>query len=205
MAKIRENSEMEFFKQTTEYTCAASSLLIILHHLKGIPLTKEEEFNIWLRSANLPVRASSIYALAIIAHEHGLKPRIVLEEKEYDYPDYRFKGYTKVDIDEAKFSSKLYAKKARKLGIIIEEKEVTLELVKKELSNNKILMLRINTGSLWGTKSTSRYVVVHNSKEEIRIMDPERGTIIVNNEDLKEAMITLQTKKKRDVRMIVFE
>ena len=196
---------MEFFRQTTEYTCAASSLLIILHHFKGTPLTKEQEFNIWLKSANLPVRASSIYALATIAKEQGLNPRIVLEEKEYDYPDYRFKKYTKTDIDQAKFSSKLHAKKAREKGIIIEEKEVTLEMVKKELNNNKVLMLRINTGALWGTKSTSKYVVAHNSKEGITILDPSKGIIIVNDETLKEAMITLQTKKKRDVRMIVFD
>ncbi len=196
---------MEVYQQTTEYTCAATSLLIVLHHFKGVPLTKEQEFNIWLKSANLPVRASSVYGLAIIAKDHGLNPRIVLEEKEYDYPDYRFKGYTKVEIDEAKYSSKLYAKQAREKGIVIKEHEIGLKDVLSTLDKGKIMILRINAGALRDTKSTSKYVVVYKEGDDLMVVDPRKGLINIDENILQEAMITLQTKKKRDVRMIVFD
>lgn len=196
---------MDAYSQTTEYTCAASSLLMILHQLSGVPLTREQEFAIWQRSVNLPVRASSVYGLAIIAHKHGLQPRVVLEEKEYDYPDYRFKGYTKKEIDEAKFSSRQYAKQAREMGIPIEEREVTFKEIMDELGKNKPILLRLNAGVFRDSKSTSKYVVVFLKEQEIRIMDPRRGEITVDEHMLQDAMVTLQTKKKRDVRMITFD
>jgi hypothetical protein len=38
-----------------------------------------------------------------------------------------------------------------------------------------------------------------------KVMDPRRGELTLTEEVLKDAMITLQTKKKRDVRMITFD
>ncbi len=196
---------MELYRQTTEYTCAACSLLTAIHHfLKDTPLSREMEFNIWQRTANLPVRASSIYGLAIVAKEFGLNPRITLEEKEYDYPDYRFKGYTKKEIDEAKFSSKLYAKKARELNIPIAEREITLKEVIRTLDLGKIILLRVNAGVFRDSKSTSKYVVVFKEDDKYVVGDPRQGLVEITKESLSDSMVTLQSKKKRDVRMIVF-
>ncbi|MFP4524225.1 MAG: peptidase C39 family protein [Candidatus Woesearchaeota archaeon] len=197
---------MEAYRQTTEYTGAAATLLTLLHHYDPeIPLNREEEFRIWHRTANLPVRAPSIYGLALVAQEHGLRPRIVLEEKEYDYPDYRFKGYTKKEVDEAKFSSKLYAKRAEAAGIPVEQREVTLKEVLKTLNASKKLLLRVNAGVFRKTGSTSKYVAVHQKQGVIKAVDPRYGELDVKEEELEEAMATLQTKKKRDVRMIVLD
>ncbi len=197
---------MEVYLQTTEYTCAASALLMIVHHFnRDVPLNREYEFIFWHRTANLPVRASSIYALAVVAKEFGLNPRIVLEEKEYDYPDYRFKRYTKKEIDEAKFSSRIHAKRARELGIPIVEQVITIDDVLKELSDGKILLLRVNAGIFRDTRSTSKYVVVFKDGSDLVIVDPKKGRKVVSVSELEEAMVTLQTKKKRDVRMIVFD
>ena len=198
-------TDMKPYIQTTEYTGAAAALLTILHHHDPeVPLNREQEFTIWQHSANLPVRASSIYALALIAKQHGLRPRIVLEEREYDYPDYRFKGYTKKEIDEAKYSSKLHAKKAAAQDVPIEQREVTLKDVTTALDAGKTIMLRLNAGILRNTGSTSKYVVAYKD-DHIKAIDPKHGELAVDEETLDEAMRTLQTKKKRDVRMIVFD
>jgi hypothetical protein len=194
---------MKFYNQTTEYTCAASSLLIILNHFKNWDLKKENEFKIWMKTAILPVRASSIYGMAVLAKKQGLNPSIVLGEKEYDYPDYRFKRYTKKDIDEAKFTSKLHSKEARELNIPIEEKTFSINEVKNLLNQNKILLLRVNAGVLRDSKSTSKYVVVFNDKG-YKIIDPKRGFMDIDLKTLENAMTTLETKKKRDQRMIIF-
>lgn len=197
---------MEAYNQTTEYTGAAATLLALLHHYDPeVPLNREQEFRIWHQTANLPVRAPSIYGLALVAKEHGLRPRIVLEEKEYDYPDYRFKGYTKKEVDEAKFSSKIHAKKAEAAGIPVEQREVTLQEVKKTLEAGKNLMLRVNAGVFRNTGSTSKYIAVHKEKDTLKVLDPKYGELTVTEEELEEAMTTLQTKKKRDVRMIILD
>jgi len=195
---------MDAYRQTTEYTGAAATLLTLLHYYDPeIPLNREQEFAIWHRTANLPVRAPSIYGLAIVAKEHGLRPRIVLEEKEYDYPDYRFKGYTKKEVDEAKFSSKLYAKQAEAAGIPVEQREVTLKEVLDTLGTGKKLLLRVNAGVFRNTGSTSKYVAVHKERGLLKAIDPKYGELDVKEEEVEEAMTTLQTKKKRDVRMII--
>lgn len=197
---------MKPYKQTTEYTCAASSLLSILHYFDPeVKLTTDMEFNIWQKSANLPTRASSIYALALIAKEYGLSPSIYLEEKEYDYPDYRFKGYTKKEIDQAKFSSKLYAKRARQNNIPITEKTVTIDDVNKELDKKRIIILRVNAGIFRDSASTAKYIAMQKKNDQYFIIDPRVGKKQVTQEQIQQAMKTLQTKKKRDVRMIVFK
>lgn len=197
---------MEEYRQTTEHTCAASSLLMVLHHLIKLPMTVEEEYKIWHASANLPVRASSVYALAIVAKQHGLSPRIVLEEKEYDYLDYHFKGYTKNEIDEAKYSSRLYARQAHELGIPIVQREVTIDEVMSILVKGNIVLLRVNVGVLRDAANHSRYVVAFQDEGEdlFTIIDPQHGASEIDADKLEECMVTLQTKKKRDVRMIVF-
>lgn len=182
-------------------------MAVINHFNPEFKLSRDNEFIIWQSTANLPVRASSIYGLAIFAKEQGLKPSVVLGEKEYDYPDYRFKGYTKKEIDEAKFSSKLYSKKARELGIKVEEREFDFKEVKGLVKKGKVLMLRLNEGALRETGSTSKYVVVHdynNAKKEFSLMDPKQGLVTASEDLLREAFETLESKKKRDHRMIVF-
>ncbi len=196
---------MKTYIQTTEYSTAASSLMLIINHFKPeFQVCKENEFRIWRDTVNLPTRASSIYGLAIFAKKQGLNPKIVLEEKEYDYPDYRFKRYTKNEINEAKYFSKLYHKEARELGVEIVQREFDLEFVKELLKEGRVLLLRVNAGALRDSKSTSKYVVVYNYKGFFSMVDPAQGKITVGEEKLREAFETLVTKKKRDHRMIVF-
>ncbi|MFH1649956.1 MAG: peptidase C39 family protein [Candidatus Woesearchaeota archaeon] len=196
---------MKPYLRTTEFTTAASSLLMVLNHFnESFELNRENEFRIWMASANLPVRASSIYGLAVFAKKNGLNPKLVMGEKEYDYPDYRFKAYTKREIDEAKFTSRLFAKECRDMDIPIEEREFDLAEVKRLVQDGHIVLLRINAGTLREKKSTSNYVVVFDYEGGYAIMDPVQGKIIVDEKLLDEAFHTLQTKKKRDPRMVVF-
>lgn len=196
---------MQPYLQTTSFTTAACGLMMIInHHDPQFELSKENEHRVWIATANLPVRASSIYALAALARERGLTPRIVLGEREYDYPDYRFKRYTKKEIDEAKFTSKLHAKRARELGVPIEERHFDLEEVKRLASAGHQLLLRVNAGVLREERSTSNYVVVYRYRERFSLIDPRQGRLILDEAILDEAFKTLQSKKKRDPRMIVF-
>ena len=198
---------MKFYRQTTEYTSAASSLLMVLHHLKDVALSAEEEFSIWHASANLPVRASSVYGLALVAAKHGLSPRLVLEEREYDYPDYLADRYSKKEVDAAKFSSRLYAKRAQEAGIPLDQREVTIDTVLRELGKGRIVLLRLNVGPLRKGEDHSRYVVTYQVEGEdlFTIMDSLFGPSEVDADVLEACMASLHARKGRDVRMIVFD
>ncbi len=196
---------METYLQTTDYTTAACSLMLILNHFTEFEVCRENEFDIWMASANLPTRACSIYGLANYAHDEGLEPEIILEEKEYDYPGFRLEGYTKKEIDEAKFTSKLHHKRARDRDIPIHERSIAFRDVKEAVRDDAVLLLRVNAGALRDDEdSVSNYVVVHTYRDEFSMVDPVQGKIRVGEDNLKRAFETLVTEKQRDHRMIVF-
>lgn len=199
---------MNPYFQTTPFTTAASSLLTILHHFNPkVKLTKENEFKIWRTTVVLPTRASSIYALANYAQKCGLSPKIIVEKRQYNFPDYRFYKYKKEDIDHAVFSAQQYLKEAEQNNIFIKEKEITLKYVKKELQQNRVILLRLNTKPIRKEKrNTSNYLVVHGYKNKrFYLIDPAAGAFSIPEETMKEAFHTLETKKYRDHRMIIFE
>ena len=131
---------MKPYFQTTSFTTAAASLLTIISHLKpDIQHSKLREFDIWRSSVNLPTRASSIYALATYAKKCGLNPKVVVEKKHYQFPDYRFYRYTKEDVEHATFSEKKHLEKAEGANIPIEERTITLDEIQTHLQENKII------------------------------------------------------------------
>jgi hypothetical protein len=196
------------YLQTTKFTTAASALLSILHNVNNtVLLNKVEELNIWHETVNLPTRGSSIYALASYAHKKGLNPIVVVEEIEFNFPDYRFYRYTKEEVDLAAISEKRHLNKAKKENIKIEKREIKLKEIKKEIIDNKILLLRINTKPIRGDKrNTSNFIVVYDYKNShFQIIDPKWGAFSISEEKMSEAFETLETKKHRDHRMIIFE
>ncbi len=193
------------YQQSTPFTTAAASLLNILHHFTNLELTKENEFDIWHKTALLPTRASSIYALASYAKQQGLHPKIILENDEYSFPDYRFYRYKKEDIEQAAFSEKIYHEKALQHKISIENRDIMIHEIQALVKDN-ILLLRLNTKPIRQEKrNTSNYIIVHGFKDNhFHIIDPAFGSLSIPTETIKEAFDTLETKKFRDHRMIIF-
>lgn len=198
---------MKLYKQTTDYTCAASSLMMILNHFQPeFKLNRENEFKVWRETVNLPTKASSIYGMACYAKKRGLDIKVILEEKEYDYPDYRFKGYTKKEIDDAKYMSRIFAKELFSLNISLEKRPIKIEEIHQLLNQGKTILLRVNAGFLRDTKSTSKYLPFYKKTNSnlITVMDPIKGELLIDSKALQEIFDTLITKKKRDHRMIIF-
>jgi hypothetical protein len=191
--------------QSSPYTTAASSLLTILHHLKQVPLTKKKEFEIWHECANLPTRGCSIYALGRYAKQQGLNPKIIVEKKQYAFPDYRFYRYTKEDIEHASFSSDQHQAEAEQLGVPITEISLTLNHVKQELKDN-IIILRLNVKPIRNEKrNSSNYIIVHGYQDNyFQIIDPGFAAMSIPEIVMQEAFDSLETKKYRDHRMLIF-
>ena len=79
------------------------------------------------------------------------------------------------------------------------------KLSKKEIRNNPIL-LRLNTKPIRKEKkNTSNYVVVQSFIDNYyQIFDPLLGGLSIPIRTMQEAFDSLETKKYRDHRMIVF-
>ena len=198
---------LESYKQTTNFTGAASALLSILHHFGKAPATQDTELDIWLHSAILPTRASSVFGLAMYAKDKGLQPKIILEDAHYTYPDYRFKRYTKKQIELAELVANRYKRQAEEKGILIVERDFDVNYIDTLLDKDKILLVRVNAGRLRGTKSTSKYIVIYKKSKELGkyfIIDPRRRRKKIDREDLEESLAELKTKKKREKCMVVF-
>ncbi len=200
---------LDSYKQTTNYTGAASAMLSILHNFdKNFEMNEENELDVWLKSIIAPTKASSVFGLAIIGKEHGLNPVVIIEDKTYTYPDYRFKRYTKKQIELAEKVANIYLKRAEEKGILVIERDFDVNYIDSLLDKGKILLLRVNAGTLRGTKSTSKYIVVY--KKSVKdpnkyfIIDPRRRRKKVSRELLEESLIELKTKKKREKCMIIF-
>ena len=193
------------YTQSTPFTTAAASLLNILHHFKQLPLTKENEFDIWHKTALLPTRASSVYALATFAKQKGLNPKVIVENLNYTFPDYRFYRYKKEDIQQAAFSAKIHHETAKTNNIPIENRKITIEEI-QTLAKDNILLLRLNMKPIRQNKrNTSNYIIVHGFKDNhFHIIDPAFGSLSIPTQTLQEAFTTLETKKFRDHRMIIF-
>jgi len=200
--------QMQFYKQTTKYTCAAASLAMIINHFKPeFKLSVDNEFDIWHKTATLPTRGSSIYALANYAHEQGIPLKIVVGEHEYKFPGYKFKAYKKKEIEIANFMSETFYKDAMMRGIKIDEQEFDLEEVKRLLQSGKIVLLRLIVGILRDTKENKRNshylpVCTYNNGKFI-VMDPRRGQLEFDEALVREAFDKV-SEVKRDHRMIVF-
>ncbi len=199
---------MRLYKQTTKYTCAAASLAMIINHFKeDFLLNIDSEFDIWHKTATLPTKGSSIYALALYAHRQGVPLKVVVGEHEYKFPGYKFKAYKKKEIEIANFSSQRFYNKAKEEGVDIEERDIRLAEVKRLLEQGKVLMLRLIVGIVRGTKENRRnphYLPVYSYREgKFMVMDPRKGPLEIDESTMKEAFDKV-ADVRRDHRMIVF-
>lgn len=198
-------TNMQEYKQTTKYTGAAASLLMVLNHYDKLELTRENEYRIWQNSALLPTRVSSIFALGVIAQNLGVKTSIVVGNTKFEYPNYRFKKYKLKDIEDAQYTSDIFLEKAKEKSIEVEEREFSLGEVKKHLNEGKVIMLRLNVGGIRNRKVTCNFVVVYGySNEKFLVMDAKKGKVLLPEEEMREAFETVTTKGKRDQRMVIF-
>ena len=199
---------MKLYRQTTKYTCAAASLAMVINHFKPeFKLNMDNEFDIWQKTVALPTRGSSIYALATYAYELGVPLKVVVGKQEYKFPGYKFKAYKKKEIDIANFSSELFYNKAKKSGIDIDEREFTIEEVKKSLKQGKLLLLRLIIGVIRGSKENRRnphYMLVYKyAQKKFLIMDPKHGSLSIDENIVKDAFDKV-IDIRRDHRMIIF-
>ncbi|MAG60367.1 hypothetical protein CL619_01135 [archaeon] len=198
---------MQPYFATTEYTTAASAVLNIMKILdSSVEMCQSEEFRIWQKTTILPTRASSVFALAKYAKEKGLNVKVIAAKEEYDFPDYRFYRYSKADVDSAKLSARLLREEAINSGVPVEIRDFDLKEINSELKKGNILLLRLNVKPIRNLKrNSSNYIIIKEfDGKNYNIIDTGNSAMTISCEMLQECFETLESKKHRDHRMIVF-
>lgn len=199
---------MQPYKQSNEYAGGAAALLMVLNHYdQKIELNKENEYEIWRKTVALPIRATDIYGMAVVAHEYRHRIHVIVGNLQYDYPNYRFQGYTLSEVEQAAFMTELFYKRLKRFGVEVTKKDITFEQVKDALKGDKIIILRLNSGVLRNGKASSHFFPVFRyGDRKFLIVDPQDGQKKLVYEDrMKEAFETVKTKCHRDNRMLVFD
>jgi len=100
----------------------------------------------------------------------------------------------------------MHLKKAMINGVKINEGSIDLNTVKGKLEKGKIIILRLNAKPFRNIKrNTSNYLVIHGFNEKyFQIIDPMQGGLSIPEEVMNEAFESLESKKYRDHRMILF-
>jgi hypothetical protein len=199
---------MQPYKQSNEYTGGAAALLMALNHYDPkVELTKEAEYEIWRRSAALPVRAPDIYGLALVAHEHRRRVKVVVGEIKYQYPNYRFQGYKLTEIEEASYMSELFYKRLKRAGVEVVRKDFGLDQVRDLVRGDKVVILRLNAGVLRNSKASSSFFPIFKyGDKKYLLVDPQDGQKkLVYEDKMKEAFDTVREKCHRDNRMLIIE
>jgi len=208
----------DFYKQYTRFGGAATGLMYIINSfVPSFKVCRENEFLIWLRTANLPFRGSSVYALALFASQFKIDVEVFVGRKEIFFPNYRFKGVKKSELKTANNVAKFFYKQVIKEGIKVNVMDFDFSFVKKKLLSGYVLLLKLSLGYLRNSiknesaeisfkKAKPRYVPVMNyGNEKFVVADPVLGKIVVDEKILQESFNMISSKCKTDNRMITFK
>ncbi|MBR9676764.1 hypothetical protein GOV04_01370 [Candidatus Woesearchaeota archaeon] len=194
------------YKASSEYTSAAAGLMSLIHYyLPRYKLNKENENRVWRESAALPMKGCSIYGLARVAKKQGLRVKVLVGDKNYKFPNYRFESYKLSDVNDATYTSKILYEDAVKEGVEILESDFELAYIKKLLGKSKKLIARLNAGVIRGTKAKSQFIpIIDYKNNNYTILDPREGTILnVSDELMNKAFLSVKQTLHRDNRMII--
>jgi len=200
---------MKFYRQTTNYTCGPSCVLMILNSFwpKRFPLNKDNEHKIWLRTTNPLIRGCPDFALAKFLEDSGLKTKII-HLKEFS-PDNYVRRFIKPKDYQAYYASNLFHKKqALKGGVKFEKRKIRFEELKNWLIKYDFIILLVEVKTLH--KKSKNYhlhwILLNEYKnKKFLVYDPWRKKSWISERLLKSAFDNVRNKIKADNRAILIK
>ena len=194
----KKNKEKTILKPYIHYTFVPATMSVVLHLLADVELERELEFLIWQRCSNLPIRNTNIFGLSTIAESYGLNPYVLTETEEFDYPEYRFKGYTKKDIRKSKIMNDVMIKVAKDRGINIKKREIPFHYFSRIVKKHAVLA-RLNIKYLdWLDYNQSTILLLTmDEDEDFIVYHPANGSFEkIDKKMVKDAYNNLSEAKR---------
>ncbi len=162
--------DIPFYKQTTDNTCTAASLIMILKYFgKLTKLDRKQEIKVY-KEIKIPNR----YSISVVAKRHGLYPVIITNVKTVESSKWlKSIGKSQKEISDMKKVVLRDGQKAKRLGI----KEVLVRSIKISdiatiLKNGGVSAIGINAKLLNHAEVPHMVVITSISKKTIGLNDP---------------------------------
>ena len=194
------------YAQSEAFTSAAACAMMALKFLnKDMRMRKETEFEIWQEAVNGSVWHGSRYGLAYALAKRGAKTQIVSNSKDEGY-EKKLAVYEGINLETLSASFTEIKNKVKSLKISEQVGNVTLSMIKKQLSAGKIPIVLVNANTLNPYLDPSPHWVVIKGydKDAVYINDPySANTITMEQQVFRGAlgyegechMITVSTRK----------
>ena len=194
------------YAQSEAFTSAAACAMMTLKYLnKDMRMRKETEFEIWQEAVNGSVWHGSRYGLAYALAKRGLRTQIITNAKDEGY-EKKLAVYEGINLETLSSSFNEIKNKAKAMKITEQSGNVTLSMIKKQLTAGKIPIVLINANTLNPYLEPSPHWVVIKGydKDAVYINDPySANTITMEQQVFKNAlgydgechMIAVSTRK----------
>lgn len=164
--------DVPFYRQHYDFTCGPASLMMAMKYFdQKIALSKELEMDIWGEATLVESYGTSRYGLACSASKRGFLPSIITNVRGIEWISKLSPPLNGLDHGMLKFFFEEQRRRCLKLGVPEMKGSITIDLIRKWLSNGAVPLLLSNTAFFskenlphWMviTRIDQRYVYLNN-------------------------------------------
>jgi predicted double-glycine peptidase len=182
------------YKQTSDFSCGAASLVMALHALRGRPLSRSEEFEHWRVGTMIGVPGMDQWGLALAARTRGI-PATVISPTELTFrmEDFKHPLFTPELVELAAFAQLENRARAQAAGVEWQRRMPALEDIEGSLQSGRAPVLLVDLHTLSkGADSAPHWVVpARFEADAVTVHDPAAegpGERVITRAELWEAM-----------------
>ncbi len=186
--------EIPIYSQSEDFTSSAASVMMVLKYLnKDYKLLKEDEFSIWNETVYGSVWHGSRYGIAYALAKRGAKPYIVSSNiKDLGY-ERKIAVYEGINLDALQSAFDEIKAKVKDYDVKEVKGNVTINTIKRYMSDNQIPIILVNANVLNSTASSNgspQWVVIKGYDEDtFYINDSYSGiTLVMEPEMLTKSL-----------------
>lgn len=177
-AATGHNNYYPWYKQTTEFTCGPSALIMAMRHLKeDSDFNQTTEIDIWRQATTIFMTSGHggchPIGLALAAKNKGFTAEVYLSQLNDLFID-GVRSEHKKEI--MRLVEQNFIIQAQESGVVIHEKEVDLALIESKLAQGCAVICLISTFQFDAKKAPHWVAITHVDKECLYLHDPSGGS-----------------------------
>ncbi len=161
--------EIALYGQSEEFTSSAASVMMVLRYLnQNYKISKDDEFIIWNETVYGSVWHGSRYGIAYALAKRGAKPTIIITNiKDLGY-ERKIAVYEGINLDALESAFNEIKEKIKQYNVEERKGNVTINTIKKYMSDSYIPIVLVNSSTLNSSQSTPspQWVVIKGYDED---------------------------------------
>lgn len=165
-----------YYAQTADFSCGAAALVMALHALRGTPVTRSFEFDVWRDGTTIGTLGMDQWGLAAAAALRGVRATVVAErERTFGEPSkVARERFTKQQLEIAWFVAGENRRRAREAGVAWQHRAPTHDDLVHALAQGQVPVLLVDLWTLGRQYEAPHWVVVVDADEQDAVLhDPD--------------------------------